>query len=275
MLLPVTAECNVPGELVMPDRGNEDENRRLRNFLETGSEIAGHAASTAIAMLVAGPGGAVVGAATGPMASRMLRYGAMEFMRRTLSDRQMKRTAGVLGFAAERIGQKVRLGYEPRHDGFFVGEPGARSAAEEIAEGVMLAAQQEHEERKIPFMGSMLANFAFDNSIDRGQANMLIRLAERLSYRQLCLVALFADKQDFELRSEDYTVVEGRPYAHWAVLQEIYDLGQTNVLSSSRSITTIIPRRIETRPWGELLYQLMDLRRMPAEELHDLATVLR
>jgi hypothetical protein len=47
---------------------------------------------------------------------------------------------------------------------------------------VLLAAQREHEERKLRFMGNLIANLAFHPEIDRGYANYLIRLAEKLSF---------------------------------------------------------------------------------------------
>jgi len=38
----------------------------------------------------------------------------------------------------------------------------------------------------------MLANIAFREDVDRALAHTLTRTAEQLSYRQLCLLALFA-----------------------------------------------------------------------------------
>ena len=52
-----------------------------------------------------------------------------------------------------------------------------------------MAAQSEHEEKKLKFMGRLFANLAFHRDIDRDHANTLVRVAKDLSYRQLCLLA--------------------------------------------------------------------------------------
>src|ERR1051326_659774 len=66
-----------------------------------------------------------------------------------------------------------------------------RSTAEEIAEAVLVAAERDHEERKLRYYGNLLANLAFSDGIDRAEANLLTRLAQGLSYAQLCLLSIF------------------------------------------------------------------------------------
>ena len=79
-----------------------------------------------------------------------------------------------------------------RGDGFFEANVHERAAAEEVFEGIVRAAQKETEEKKIPFIGRLFAGLAFESRVDRAHATVLIRLAEDLSYRQLCLLAIFA-----------------------------------------------------------------------------------
>jgi hypothetical protein len=64
-----------------------------------------------------------------------------------------------------------------------------RSSAEELLEGVILAAQRESQERKVRFYGYLYSNLVFDPTVDRAHGNYLIRLLDRLSYRQVCLLA--------------------------------------------------------------------------------------
>jgi len=112
-----------------------------------------------------------------------------------------------------------------RHDDFFEDQLYQRSAAKEIVEGVLLAAQREHEEKKLLYYSNLLANIAFHPEIDRAHANLLIRLGERLSYRQLCVLSLFKQKSKFNLRQQDYrssgTVSE---LDKVVLLQEIFEL---------------------------------------------------
>ena len=75
-------------------------------------------------------------------------------------------------------------------DGFFEPDITDRSPADEIAEAVLIAAQREHEEQKLPYIANLLAFVAFESRIDRGMANYLIKLASFLTYRQLCILEL-------------------------------------------------------------------------------------
>jgi hypothetical protein len=176
---------------------DQDEARQLRVFLEPGSEIAGSLTGAGISLLVGGPPGAVLGAIVPALATRAIRRGALELMHRQMSDRERVRAAGVATIAAARIQGYLDLGHEARSDGFFQGEPGNRSAAEEIAEGVLIAAQREHEEKKLPYLANLLASIAFQEGLSRSEANRLLRLADGLSYRQLCIIALIGKKEEF------------------------------------------------------------------------------
>jgi hypothetical protein len=61
-----------------------------------------------------------------------------------------------------------------------------------------MAAQREFEERKIIFLGNLVANIAFDDSITRPLANQLISI----SYRQMCIMSLFAQSANFCMRNK-------------------------------------------------------------------------
>jgi hypothetical protein len=86
--------------------------------------------------------------------------------------------------ATHKIQERLGNGETPRTDGFFEPDVTGRSAADESAEAVFLAAQKEYEERKLPYIANLLDFLAFTPGIDRAMANQLVRLASSLSYRQ-------------------------------------------------------------------------------------------
>src|SRR6266508_3625350 len=112
-----------------------------------------------------------------------------DFRSRALSRREVLRVDTVLKFAATKIQQNIANGQQIRQDTFFTEALDDRSAGEEIMEAVLLTAQREYEEKKLKYYGNLLANIAFHPEINRGTANQLIRIAERLSYRQMALLA--------------------------------------------------------------------------------------
>ncbi|MBG6215249.1 MAG: hypothetical protein LH475_07250 [Cryobacterium sp.] len=66
-----------------------------------------------------------------------------------------------------------------RDDGFWDGE---HSHGYEFAEGVLMVAVNNFEERKLPYMANILANVSMSASIDAPTANFILKSAERLSW---------------------------------------------------------------------------------------------
>jgi hypothetical protein len=265
------------------DRDTPCEDQRLRAFLERGTEIAGNLAGVGIGFLVGGPPGAFLGAVAPPLVATTI-----DAMHRQLSQREQSRTAGVAIVAAARIRRNLDLGREARADGFFQGAPGHRSVAEELMEGVLISAQREHEEKKIPYLGSLLANLAFAEGINRAEANLLLRMADRLSYRQICLLALFGRKKEFPgLRGGDFqdqfrdpiAVKQEGIFDLVGLLEEAEELIANGMLTQETRVIFargegLNPASAELWRWGALLYDLMDLGELPAADLHPLAAAL-
>ena len=187
--------------------------------------------------------------------------------------------------AAQRVHKLIKLGHELRADGFFQGEPGNRSLEEEIVEGVLIAAQREHEELKLPYLANLLAAMAFATEIQRGEANLLLRLANAMSYRQLCLIALVEQKNKFpemwqgrtSEKSLDGLAADQR-FAFIALLKEmaeLYDLGVLHQTIVGIPMETYITIRLtELGTWGSLLYEAMGLDEIPNDQLTPLAQIL-
>ncbi len=180
------------------------ENQAVEELISAGSDMVGGISSVALGFLIAGHEGAYTGALTAPVVAYTLRRIAVELKQRVLARREEVRIGAALEVAATQFGENLDAGKQVRQDNFFDADAGERSAAEEVTEGVLLAAQREYEERKVPFEGRLLANLMFHPEIDRAHANYLIRLAQSLSYRQLCLLVLFMRKRSYPLRQGDW-----------------------------------------------------------------------
>jgi len=133
----------------------------LNSLIGIGSDIAGGVAGAAIGLIAAGPEGAVAGGAASPLIKHTLRRIAIEIKQRILGQREVIRIGATLAYAAAKIKEKIEAGQQIREDDFFKEQEGERPAAEEIAEGVLLAAQREHQEKKLQFYGNLLANIVF------------------------------------------------------------------------------------------------------------------
>lgn len=161
------------------------------HFIEAAAEVTGGMAGAALGFIVAGPPGALGGGAAGPLVTRSVRWVARELRERFLGPREEVRIGTALTYAVEDVRKRSEAGQQVRADGFFDQVDGARSHAEEVTEGVLLAAQRSYEERKVPYHGRLLAGIAFDATISRSEANHLLRVLDEISYQQFVLLQIF------------------------------------------------------------------------------------
>jgi hypothetical protein len=250
-----------------------EESRRLRSFMESGAQVVGQAAGAAVSVVV----GPVLGAGAGAVLGDLLARGAREVYDRLLAPRQAARAAGALDVAFVRIDERLRGGDMPRSDGFFDAGQDGRAQAEEILEGTLLTAANAYEERKVPLLGRMYANLAFDPTVSASHANFLLRVADRVTYHQLQLLAFFAAAQSGEyehalIRLTAHVTETGRLPGE-ALGAELSDLADAKLIGGRQndgSVTatyateqgdwgpTMLPR-VALRPLGATLHRLMEL----------------
>jgi len=249
---------------------------KIKSLLSMGSDIAGAATGGALGCLVGGPGGAALGGASGVVIARSL----SDIVDRVLSTREKIRVGATATFALEGIKSRLDSGDELRNDGFFEKKEKARSDAEEIFEGVLLKAKNEHEEKKAKILGNIFANIAFYPSITIGQANHALKIAETLTYRQMCLLSLITVTEGIELSDENFGRRKKIPYETMSLLQEMYELyNDLGLITPKDSKVVLIrgwwgmsPRKFDLTPIGERYYQLMGIEKgIPDEDIEDIA----
>jgi hypothetical protein len=256
------------------------EEEQTVELIRTGSDVAGAAVGATIGLVIGGPPGVIAGSASGPAIARVFRYVGAEFKNRVLGRREEVRVGAVLAFAGKKIRDNLEAGKQVRQDGFFTEQPDDRSDAEEIFEGVLLAAQREHQEKKLRFYGNLVANIAFDPSISRERANLLLKIGEGLTYRQMCLLAVFGiqDKASLGFRQEDYRGRDRFEPELVVVLQESFDLYTQSLVSCGGEallgLTDVNPAKMEVQGSGAYLYNLMELWTLDLGDLNHTASFL-
>jgi hypothetical protein len=255
------------------ENGGVGDKEGANELISAGAEIVGGLAAVAIGVLVAGPVGGVVGAFATPITTRIAAKIGAEFSERILAPREKVRVGATLAQAVIKVRERLDAGDVLRDDGFFDAQEGNRPAAEEVLEGGLIAAQQEHEELKLPFIGNLLGNLDFAPGISRAAANLLIRSAHRMSYRQLKLLSFAARVDELGIRdippnAEAVGSSIGRLPDD--LIQEVKELDQLGILNASAltySMTRFNPRLEALTPLGQRLYQLMNLEQLPPSEL--------
>ena len=259
----------------MSEEEKNEKSERLWNLINGSAEIAGGAVGGALGFLAGGPMGAAVLGAGGAAAAMALKRIGQEAADRLLGPREKVRLGAVLAISASDIHDRMQGGEKLRADGFFEAKQGGRSDAEEVAEGVLLRSQREPEEKKIRYMGYLLANVAFDPQISPAMAHQIVKAAEQLTYRQLCILKLAVVKGAFGLRATDYRGQGSFPKELYQLLYECLDLYHRGFVNFGGEVafgpTDIAPGKITIQGLGADVYNLMRLSSIPDTDLASIA----
>lgn len=255
----------------------EDE-EKIENLISAGTDITGAAVGGFLGFLAAGPVGAALGSASGSVAALALKKGALEISTRVLAHREEVRVGATFQYVFEKIQHRLRCGEILRTDGFFNADIDIRSSADEILEAGMLSAQKEYEEKKLRYYGNLIANIAFDTTFSKSQANHLIKTAQSLSWRQMCVLSLAVRKANYQLRNESYRTEPTFTQEQIFLLQEVFDLENKNIINFGTGVllgvADIQPSIISTEGVGAHLYNMMNLSEIPENEIQDIAILL-
>jgi hypothetical protein len=275
---------------------DQEQHRDASELVESVSAMGGALAGTAVTF-VAGPW---VGSASGELVARVLLRVGLEIEHRWLAPRQERRIGEAAKAAFAEIGTQLDAGREVRTDGFFDPMASGESSADELLEGVLRTAADEWEQRKVPYIGRLFGTLCFDAAISPSEANYLLKLAGRLTYQQLLLLAFWEAAQDpdrpykQEAMSAGIRVAEGVSRPTGTILSEMNDLGSAGLLGVVASSGQVVPpsatvgglggfgtwggevdlTTMQLTDMGRALYRLMGLDQVPDAELEQVASAL-
>lgn len=264
---------------------SDDEEQKIgEQILDAGGEAAGSLVGIGMGFAIGGPVGAVVGALVAPVSSVFFKQAA-HVAQRKISETEVRRASSVLAVAATELQTKLDAGKSVRRDGFFHVDEDGRSAASEVIEAVVRAAESEPEERKLPYLGFLFANLAITDDVTRETAGRLISIARRLSYSELRFLALFhkahTKANEFDLAdslpeaSANYATQEASTAA--AAIDPIWSLySQQMLIGRGRTLGMggLKPSELRSFGIGSQLADLMELDRMPDEEVRGAAEII-
>lgn len=218
----------------------------------------------------------------GAMVGETLAQLGEDFVDRVLSPRQEERVATVLSSATELISEGIASGATLRDDGFF-DDPHAD--ASEVFEGILLAARDEHEAKKLPYLAKLMSAIAFDKNLTVDAANFLIIETDRLTWLQMCLLAIVSRPEEFPL-PETNVGEYGTNWGDWTVSRTFHRMmaPEGSFLQSPplKDPATGFPgfdlrlSHLQLTNQGQLTASALGLSAIPADDLRDThATLVR
>jgi hypothetical protein len=240
---------------------------RLKELIEKGSEIGGSVTGVAIGLAIAGPVGALGGAAVGPIVALVFKKIGIEISEKLLSPREMIRVGATYTMALDKIAHDLQKGRKIREDDFFSEQDKDRSKSETLLEGTLLKARNEYEEKKIKYYSSFLANLNFDDTISFEKGNTLLRILEQLSYRQIAILAYI---NEIESLNTDRWMISFKDKSELGVHQDFYselmDLYNQQLLQQTGGGISMSVGSMGISPLGKTMCTLIDIENVDADD---------
>jgi hypothetical protein len=235
------------------------------------------------AVTLIGPEAALAGPTVAWLSLPLLRR-AGEAVVNMVSRRGAERAGAALLVIGSDAQERDERGETPRTDGFSEPRDGHRPDSDELLEGVLMYAAASYEERKVVLLGHLYDGIAFDATVTAEQAHYLLKLADRLTYRQLVALAALHDPERFDrLATASYQRDEGSTGPTDALALELDDLAAQGIIgirvegsdeiarpgelwgSSGRASAKAF-QDLKLLPTGLDLHRLMRLHSIPAED---------
>ena len=202
-----------------------------------------------------------------------------EMRNRFLSKKETTRIGSSFYFLLEQFDDNIKEGKKIRDDKFFDNIEGEFNRNEEILEGVLLAAQRSYEEKKVRYISYFYANILFETRWDGNHVNHFLRLAEGMSYRQFCLLAIYFYGPEFGLDKGNYSptsrVIGYDNISELNALKDSALLGLTLPLKTGDGkVFMFPPENAFLTEYGLAFFELFGLGKMPMEDILEIAGYL-
>ncbi len=201
-----------------------------------------------------------------------------DFVARKLSSNEDHRLGVTSSIAYRKIKKYIDSGREVRNDDFWICSKTKRSKADIVCEGILLKIRDEYEDKKLIYYSNFLANIGFEESVSYDQANMLLKLSERLSYRQLVILAYLSDDKILEMDSwavqfKNNLLLEGY-YDWYSEIMSLYDYGLLKQSMERKGIELGRCANSQISILGKTLSRLMELKTIPSDDIQEVSTTL-
>lgn len=243
----------------------------LEEVAKFSGKVAGGAA--AVTVVQYGGGASFAGVWANALVGTAVEKAGLTVIQRFLGPRQGERVAKTIEVTASRMAERAADGETPRKDPFVQPRPDGRSDAEEAVEAALLAAMNSAEEKKIDFIGLLLASITYDSSITASNAQVFIAIAEALRFRSYVILKIAYDVHIHGWPSRGGEDVAGPPDRLYPLMSEIYDMARRGLIElkdkpeddttyAVLGVDNVDPSRLHLSPLGRALYQNMELHRL-------------
>lgn len=245
----------------------------LKHFNALGTKMAGAMAGVGVKLFTHND---LVGAGAGAAVAVTLEAMGNLIIRDVFATRPKVRVARAVGMAHRFLIDRIESGIPVRIDGFVHRMDDAPSAAEEVTEAALQVAMDAAQERKVDFIGHMLAYIATEPSIDPDAAHLLIGLAGQLTFRAFALLKLAGKDAASRPSARPRSGALAPPHLH-PIQVDVHQLFQQGLVEFKdgpgtddtyliAGVDQVDGARMFLTPTGRLLYDCLGLEFMDDED---------
>jgi hypothetical protein len=249
----------------------------VQGFLKSGTELAckvgGGVMGAILGSAMAGPPGAVLGAALTPFLEHQLNRLSREFVGRQLGERQRSRAGAGAILLAAAVQRHLDEGKMVRGDDFDPADATGRRPMDEVAEHAIMSMISSVDERRLPYLANLYAGLYFAEEISRASVPIIVSIADALSYRSFCLLRIVADRRLYTGSARAEAEERPWPQGDHITAKEVYSLTGAGLLvvqaegddslNPTLGYGDVEPGLLKLSPIGEMLVDKMVLASIP------------
>lgn len=247
----------------------------VREFLNNGSgllaKLAGNVNGAGLGLLLAGPPGAILGASIAPVIEHSLIRLTGEFVKRQMGQRQTVRASAGIILLEQAIKARIAKGEALRGEDFSYHDESGRSAADELGEQAIFSIINSIEERRIPYLANFYTSLYFDSEIDRLSVPALVKIADGITYRAMCILSVVGNGTLYTGKSREHGEATPWPIDDHFIAKAIFDLqgiilqrdGQEQEGTVMLGYDDVDPAIMELSQLGRQIFDKMSLSEIP------------
>jgi hypothetical protein len=250
----------------------EESTQRAKRFLDHSGKALAAAGGAAIGTIIGGAPAAGIGAGLGAALIEIIN----DITNRSLSKREAQRMSTAMAISLKKIADGLSEGKPLRAD-LFVNVPDNPPAADTLFESMLERAKSECEAKKMEYISNIMPNFIFIDEFNFEESLYFSRLIDELTYRQLCLLAIFSGASKIQLRSADFNDSSNLDPMVLNILVQAYSLYVKGLIvvgtdSPGNNLSVldyqqIAPSLTRPSPNGDRFIRLMGLANIPKTDL--------
>ena len=196
-----------------------------------------------------------------------------DIVSRTLSSLQSDRLNRAFALILNKCKIRRDRGDIYREDAFMTENDGEQ--AKQVLEGILLNINNEYEKKKVEYHANLFTNICFEERLIFEQAIAVSRIIERMSYRQLTIIAYAYTQKNLKTRGWQARFKDFANLAKYGdFYSELFSLETMGILHQDCPGHALGGVPLKLSELGKIIYQEVDLSDIPVTDINIIGDIM-